>query len=344
MDIEQKTILVVDDEKGIRESLKMILKDRYRVLSAESAEEALTLLESKSAEIDVIFSDIIMYQMNGIQFLETLKKHYPTAEAILMTAYPTMDTTLAALRLGASDYIVKPFGVDEILEATRRALGRKRTVVRNMEKIQELSHEIEKNYDGTTKALIAAINARDKYTGGHSHRVSKFMSSFAAYMNLDPELVQKFEIISYLHDIGKIGISENILNKPASLTPEEYEEIKLHPFIGYKILQPVEHLREVLDVMLYHQERFDGRGYPAGLKEYEIPLGARMLAVVDAYDAMTSTRPYRQKMNKEVAIQELRRHAGVQFDPELVEAFIKMISDESNAGPEGVPKKEESLL
>lgn len=322
----QKTVLVVDDEKGIRESLKMILKDRYRILTSESAEAALELLQKTTDEIDVVFSDILMCQMNGIQFLESLKKVYPTAEAILMTAYPTMDTTLAALRLGASDYIVKPFGVDEILEATRRAIDRKKTVQRNVDKIKQLSSEIQKNYEGTTRALISALNARDQYTGGHSYRVSKYMEQFARFLNLNEELVHKLEVISYLHDVGKIGVSEKILSKPSQLNSEEYEEIKLHPFIGYKILQSVEFLKDVLDVMLYHQERFDGRGYPAGLRDYEIPLGARMLSIVDAYDAMTSTRPYRQKFSKEVAIQELRSYAGTQFDPDLVESFIKMVS------------------
>ena len=326
MENHQKTVLVVDDENGIRESMKMILKDRYRVLTAESAEEALDYMKKNPFDVDVIFSDIIMCQMNGIQFLENLKKMQPHSETVLMTAYPTLDTTLSALRLGAADYIVKPFGVDEILDATRRALERKKAIIRHQEKIKELTAEIQKNYEGTIKALISAIDARDKYTAGHSHRASKYMAEFARFLNLDEELVEKLEIISYLHDVGKIGIAENILNKPSALTDEEYEEIKLHPFIGYKILQSVEFLKDHLDVVLYHQERYDGTGYPAGLKNKEIPFAARMLAVVDAFDAMTSTRPFRQKMKVEAAIQELRANMGKQFDPDLTESFLKMLA------------------
>lgn len=326
MENHQKTVLVVDDENGIRESMKMILKDRYRVLTAESAEEALDYLKKNPFDVDVIFSDIIMCQMNGIQFLENLKKIQPHSETVLMTAYPTLDTTLSALRLGAADYIVKPFGVDEILEATRRALDRKKAIIRHQEKIKELTAEIQKNYDGTIKALISAIDARDKYTAGHSHRASKYMAEFARFLNLDEELVEKLEVISYLHDVGKIGIAESILNKPSALTDEEYEEIKLHPFIGYKILQSVDFLKDHLDVVLYHQERYDGTGYPAGLKNKEIPFAARMLAVVDAFDAMTSTRPFRQKMKVEAAVQELRANIGKQFDPDLTEAFLKMLA------------------
>ncbi|MBI1882912.1 MAG: response regulator [Chlamydiae bacterium] len=326
MESHQKTVLVVDDEESIRESLKMILADRYKILTASSAENALQFLQQNSQDVDVIFSDILMLQMNGIQLLEAIKKSHPNSETIIMTAYPTLDTTLAALKLGASDYILKPFAVDEILEATRRAVERKKTVVRNQEKIRELTTAIQRNYEGTTRALISAINARDQYTGGHSNRVSKMMGRFAKFLNLDPEVSEKLEVISYLHDIGKIGVSQEILNKTEELTPEEYEEVKLHPFIGYKILQPVDFLNDCLDVMLYHQERFDGKGYPAGLKDYEIPLGARMLGIVDAYDAMTSTRPYRKKLTQETAFRELKAEAGSQFDPELVESFIKMVS------------------
>ncbi|MBI1871621.1 MAG: response regulator [Chlamydiae bacterium] len=343
MESLRKTILVVDDEEGIRKSLDMILKEHYRVFTTPSAEQALQLLQTNLKNVDVIFSDILMCQMTGIQFLENVKKFCPTAQVILITGYPTIDTTVAALRLGASDYILKPFTVDEILKATRRALERKRTYQKNQEKIQELSEAIQRNYDGTIRALISAINIRDQYTAGHSYRVSKLMARFAKFLKIDSEIAEKLEIIGYLHDIGKIGIAQEILNKKSGLTSEEYEEIKLYPFIGYKILQSVDLLKDVLDILLYHQERFDGQGYPAGLRGREIPLGARMLAIVDAYDAMTSQRVYQEKQSSELSFKELREQGKSQFDPDLVESFIRMMETKGDS-PIPVLQREVSSL
>lgn len=327
------TVLVVDDEHGIREALRMLLKDAYTVLLANSGRAAIQMLGENKDSIDLIFSDIKMPELDGIGFLRQAKAAHPQIEIVMVTAYPSMETALAALRHGAFDYIVKPFDRKEILSAVERGLDRRRSFLANRQILEDLREGMARNYIGTTEALIQTIDAKDSYTRGHSERVAKLVGLLGQMLGLPDSQRNILTLLSRLHDIGKIGVSEPILRKPAPLTPDEWAQMKQHPAIGFHILQPVEFLREELPVVLHHHERFDGRGYPHGLKGKDIPLGARMIAVFDAYDAMISERAYMPRKTPERAVQELRTFAGTQFDPDLVEPAIDAI--EEKLGCEG---------
>ncbi len=321
------TVLVVDDEHGIREALRMLLKDDYKVLLANSGRSAIEMLADDKDSVDMIFSDIKMPELDGIGFLRQAKAMNPQVEIVMVTAYPSMDTALAALRHGAFDYIVKPFDRKEILSAVERGLDRRRNFLANCQLVEDLRQSMARNYIGTTEALIQTVDAKDSYTRGHSERVAKLLGRLTEVLNLPEKQREILTLLARLHDIGKIGISEPVLRKPAPLTPDEWEQMKQHPAIGFHILQPVEFLREELPVVLHHHERFDGRGYPKGLKGKEIPLGARIIAIFDAYDAMVSERSYMPRKSPERAVQELRSFAGSQFDPELVEPAIAVIEE-----------------
>jgi hypothetical protein len=192
----------------------------------------------------------------------------------------------------------------------------------------DLFDSLETFYLEMVKTLARAVDSKDQYTHEHSDRASVRARKLAAALQLPDQMARYVEYAALLHDIGKIGIDEAILTKPGKLTPEEYEEMKKHPIIGHQILAPVKFLGPVAQMVLYHQEWFDGRGYPEGLKGEEIPLGARMVAVIDAWDAMTSDRPYRKSLGREKAVSELKRGAGTQFDPRVVEAFLKLEAEE----------------
>lgn len=334
----KNNLLIVDDDEGVCLSIREILKDQFNLLIAISAKTALEVIRQNSngdvSNVDLVISDICMDHMDGLEMLKIIKHRNPRVEVIMITGYPNPENTLKALRYGASDYIVKPFQAPEVLEAVKRVMDRRKESVRIERIIQDLRVSIQRNYSATTEALIMAIDAKDNYTKEHCARVANLMVEFARELKLSGEKQELLRKISQLHDIGKIGIKEEILNKPGRLTPEEWEEIKHHPFVGYQIIQPVEFLGEGRDIMLYHQERYDGKGYPAGLKGEEIPLGARMLAIIDSYDAMVTDRPYRKRLPFKEVIAELKRNSGTQFDPKLVKIFIKMIKRMSKAAVE----------
>jgi len=324
MNSSNGTILIVDDERGIRESLRMILKDKYEVIAFESPEE---VLKDSLPKVDVIFSDIKMLNMNGIDFLKEIKSLKPEVEVIMITAYPSFSTTLEALRCGAFDYIVKPFNKDDILQVAERALQKRIKLIENKRMMRDLTLSLQENYQATVDTLISAIDAKDAFTAQHSRRVSYLFGKVIREMNSDKSRINLLTHIAGLHDIGKIGISEYILRKPSSLTAEEYEQIKQHPFIGYQILKPMKFLKEGLDMVLYHHEKFNGKGYPAGLKEEEIPYEVRIFSIVDVYDALVTDRCYRKKISQQKAFHELESCAGEDFDPHLVPIVIPILSE-----------------
>jgi len=316
-------ILVVDDEIGARESLKLILKDSYEVLTAESAQEGLRKMRTE--KVDLILTDIRMPGMSGLEFLELVKTWYPSIEVILVTAYPDSKTTLNALKEGALDYIIKPFNQWEVIGAVRKAISKRNEVIHTAKTLELLKTAIQENYNATTKALIAAIDAKDAYTGGHSQRVSRLYTIVAKNLRLSPEVVDLYSQTGFLHDIGKIGVSERILLKPGPLTKGEWLELQQHPVIGSRIIEPVKFLHKALQTVLHHHERFNGSGYPNGLKKEEIPFEARLLSIFDAYDAMTSERPYRAAYEHKKALEIITTGAGRQFDPQLVPVTVKVI-------------------
>lgn len=319
MENKKTTVFVVDDEISVQESLRMILKDKYQVFTFSSPEE---VLSDFSIEPDLIFTDIRMISMNGLEFLNKIKKLKPQVEVIMITAYPDFSSSLQAFRSGAFDYIVKPFGKDEVLEAAEKALQRRNQIVENTRMIQDLQEAIERNYEATTRALVLAVDAKDSYTAEHSRRTSELLFKLGERIGIPHSRLIIYKRVAELHDIGKIGIEERILRKTSSLTPSEYEKIKRHPVIGYQILRPTAFLKEGLDIVLYHHESWDGSGYPEGLKNKQIPFPARFFTIIDAYDAMTTDRCYRNKLSPGKAIEEIINGKGKQFDPSLVDLLI----------------------
>jgi len=328
MEDKQTTVFVVDDEKSVQESLRMILKDKYKVYTFDCPEDALADI---SLEPALILTDIRMTSMDGLEFLKKAKKMKPEVEVIMITAYPDFSSSLKALRWGAFDYIVKPFGKDQVLKAAERALQKRNQVIENTKMIDDLRRAIELNYEAATKALVLTVDAKDSYTAEHSRRTSKLLEKLGERIGIPSSKLTTYKRAAELHDIGKIGIEENILRKTAPLTPVEFEKIKQHPLIGYQILSPATFLGEGLDIVLYHHENYDGRGYPKGLKDKEIPFPARLFTIIDAYDAMTAERCYRNKLSPREAIEEIIKERGKQFDPSLVDLliphFIKLEKD-----------------
>jgi len=316
---KKTTVFVVDDEKSVQESMRMILKDKYPVFTFNCPEEALADL---SLEPDLIFTDIRMFSMNGLEFLEKIKKIKPQVEVVMITAYPDFSSSLQALRSGAFDYIVKPFGKDQVLETAERALQKRNQVIESTRLIKDLHEAIDLNYEATTQALVLAVDAKDSYTAEHSRRTSELLVRIGKRIGIPDSKLINYKRAAELHDIGKIGIEERILRRKGSLSPFELEKIKQHPLIGYQILRPTIFLKEGLDIVLYHHESYDGRGYPEGLKGKKIPFPARLFAIIDTYDAITTERCYRSKLSPGEAIEEIIKAKGKQFDFSLVDLLV----------------------
>jgi putative nucleotidyltransferase with HDIG domain len=242
-----------------------------------------------------------------------------------------LEVAIGAIRRGAADYVTKPFNLEEVQIVIERTLEKRRLIRENREyqqtlerKVEERTRELEESYESTLEAMITALDFRDNETMGHSRRVVEYAMIVARTMGVgEPELtwIRRGAI---LHDVGKIGVSDAILRKPGKLDAAEWDEMKRHPEMGYRMLKHIRFLAPALDIVHCHQERWDGSGYPRGLKGYEIPLGARIFAAVDTFDAMTSDRPYRAALAIEVAREEIRRFSGTQFDPDVAAAFLSI--------------------
>ncbi len=332
---DREKILVIDDDLAPRESIRMILKDKYDVLSAGGAHEGLDIMDRKAVDLAVI--DIKMPKMDGITALREIKKRYCDTEVILLTAYASLETARDAIRFGAFDYLIKPFDKDDVLLVIRSALEKRRTNTglkmerdKLLDKASYLEEQVNKArnnimtcYEGTVKALILTIDAKDHYTYNHSNRVAELSASLAKAMNVPGKIVNEIKHAASIHDIGKVGIEENILKKNGRLTFDENDEIKKHPSIGAGIVQSVPFLEDAIPIILHHHERYDGKGYPGGLKGKNIPLAARIVIIADAVDAMMSDRPYRSALSSEEVLNELQNNAGAQFDPEIVDIILR---------------------
>ncbi len=333
--MEKERILVVDDEPGIRSFMSRIVQTlNYDHLEASDGEEALQLYMKHGA--DLIISDVRMPNLDGLGLLEQVRMMNPEQVVIMVTAFDDSDTVKKALKAGAYDYINKPLDLDEVIYSIKRGMEKVRFLKKlkdyqnNLEKqVAKQTKQIKKVFAGALSALANALEAKDVYTQGHSKRVTALALEIARKMHLSPMQVEQIKLAGMFHDIGKIGIKDNILNKNGSLTPEEFAHIKKHPQIAVDIIGDLID-KEILDIVLYHHERYDGGGYPAGLKGENIPLGARILAVADSWDAMTSERPYREALPTAVAIEEIKKNAGTQFDPQIVDVFLDIITYEKD--------------
>lgn len=325
-DTKAASILVIDDELGIRESLRMILMDKYTVHLAPTTEKAIQYLEEN--HISMIFLDIKMPGVNGLDFLKVIKSRYPLMPVIIITAFPSSQTAITALRNGAFDYIVKPFQFSEILGTTERAIIQSTTISeKDTSIVYSLRRAVYKNFFSTTEALLLAIDAKDSYTAGHSKRVSSLIALVAENLGMNDAQTEALRYAAFLHDIGKIGISDQILMKPGRLTEEEFQSMKLHSEIGYTILEPIDFLKDSLPIVRHHHEWYNGNGYPDRLKGLDIPYEASVLSLIDVYDALTTDRHYRKKYSHKDALQIMEKGIHTQFTPFLTEKIIKIIDD-----------------
>jgi len=333
--VEKERILVVDDEEAIREVVSTLLEAQgYQCTVCSNGRMALEAFGNDA--YDLVLSDIVMPEMDGIRLLSELRSGDPDVPVIMVTAMHDISIALEAIRAGAYDYILKPFEKDQLHLSVRRALEHRQLVLENRiyqsdlehlvaERTQQLSialQDLEQSYDYTLEALGGALDAKDAETEGHCQRVTAFTITIAKTMGVDKALLRHIARGAFLHDIGKMGIPDSILRKPGPLTKEEREIMRKHCDIGYAVLERIPFLKEAAEIVLAHQECYDGTGYPRGLKGEQIPLGARIFAVADTLDAMISDRPYRKALPISAAREEIRRYSGRQFDPRVVEVFL----------------------
>ena len=306
-------ILLVEDNDVLREGLKSILEQEgYHAMAAGDGKEALAKMERTTP--DLILSDIIMPELDGYGFFDAVRSRaeWVSIPFIFLTARRERQYVLAGKRLGADDYLLKPVTPDDLLTAIRARLGRSH---------QLLLAQIQESYETSLIMLANAIEVRDPYTRGHVERVMNYALTTAEELGWTPSNLTNLRFGSILHDIGKIHISEQILRKRGSLTEEEWVEMRKHPENGAELIKAIPFLEQAIPIILYHHERWNGSGYPYGLKEMAIPVAARIVAIADSFDAMTTMRPYREVLSPEQAYREIEIHAGLLYDPAIVKAF-----------------------
>jgi putative two-component system response regulator len=332
-------LVVVDDNPEVLKLMKLLLEDEFDLHLASSGEEALTLIRDKMP--DVVISDVMMPGMDGHALTRRIKsdeslKHIPI---ILVTARSGAEMLNEGIEAGADDYLPKPFDSVELKARIRNLLRMRRAEAslamanRNLKlRTSDLVERQRSLFLAMVRSLVSALEAKDKYTRDHSSRVTEFSLRIARSLHLDERELNDLEMAAILHDVGKIAIPERILHKKTPLTDEEYASIRQHPVIGENILKPVVELQQISRIVRFHHERYDGRGYPDGLKGQAIPIGARIMAVADTYDAITSSRPYRDSESHNYALKEIIKCSGTQFDPEVVEHFIEALKASPSGG------------
>jgi putative nucleotidyltransferase with HDIG domain len=315
----------------------MLVSAHYQCRQAGSGLEALALLNS-GEEFELMLSDLMMADLDGIGLLERTKEKFPDMPVVMVTAVHDISVALAAIRNGAYDYLLKPFEREQLLATVRRALENRRLKMENRayqtnleslvaartEQLRKAMANLERSYDITLEALGDALDLKDAETEGHSKRVTAFTIAIARAMGLPKEQISVIARGAFLHDIGKMAIPDQIIRKPGRLTPEETAIMREHCWRGYQMLKKIPFLTEAAEIVYSHQEKFDGTGYPRGLKAEEIPLGARIFSIADTLDAITSDRPYRPAQSLKAAREEIERWSGRQFDPDIVKIFSSM--------------------
>jgi putative nucleotidyltransferase with HDIG domain len=354
------TVLFVDDEVNILKALQRLLRSEHmNVLCASRAQEALELLDKQQCQ--VVVTDQRMPEMSGVDLLSQVRQRFPDIVRMMLTGYTEMDVAVDAINRGEIyRLITKPWNDDELRATIRQAFDHSdlkneikrlnqvtreqnfklQDMNRNLEgkvrertkQLAEKHQELRTAYVQTIRALAEAVDAKDAYTRGHSERVGVYASKIAREMGYQKEFIERVYIAGLLHDVGKIGVRDFVITKPDRLTPEEYDEIKQHPAIGAKILEPVDFLSDVTPCVRHHHEWYDGsdRGYPDRLRGDAIPLPSRIILVADTVEAMTSDRPYRKALPLDVVYTELTKYSGSQFDPTCVDAFLRVLQREGD--------------
>jgi putative nucleotidyltransferase with HDIG domain len=330
-------ILVVDDENHVRSMIGATLERRgYDVQLSSSGRHALEILEHNT--FDLVLTDIVMQDGNGIFLLDRIRGKLPNVPVVMVSAIHDISVAIDSMRRGAYDYLLKPFErehlvatVDRALEY-RQALQESHNYQQNLEQVvrartemlRQAMEDLEHSYDITLEALGDALDLKDSETEGHSKRVTAYTIALARAMGISPAEIKVIARGAFLHDIGKMAIPDDILRKPAPLTSDEQKVMREHCTRGFNILRKIPFLSEAAEIVFSHQEHYDGSGYPTGLRGGEIPIGARIFAVADTLDAITSDRPYRKASSFDAARQEILRCSGTQFDPSVVEVFLKI--------------------
>ena len=334
-------VLVVDDEKECRFALAdaLALKGLEPAI-AESGQAALRQIQREPSAFGLVYSDLRMPEVSGLELVERLAGLDPTIVTVLLTGYTDSNSTVAAMRAGAFDFLAKPFTLGELEMSLARAMERRKILVKHEQERTRLEHmleqsesekqcmmahheeEMKKIFVSSVRAHARSIEAKDAYTAGHCDRVERYAELLARRQGrFDERFIFNMRVASILHDIGKIGVRSSILCKPAALDQHECDEIRTHPAIGGRIVRTLYGF-DIEPAVRHHHERFDGKGYPNGLKGQMIPLESRIILIADTFDAMTSDRPYRRAMTTSDALDELKRNAGTQFDPALVEVAV----------------------
>src|SRR5256712_12198244 len=327
---------VADDEPRLRRVLVRLLEgEGFVCREAGSGVEALALLEQEP--VPLLISDIRLPEMDGVTVLREIIARWPETGVIVVTAVAEVESGVACLQMGALDYVAKPFHLDEVRARVSQALDKRRLIIENRtyqqsleERVEAQARRIEELFLEGVHALVFALEAKDAYTRGHSMRVANYSVEIARALKLDADLVDTIALGAELHDVGKIGVSESVLPKAGKLSDAEYRHIMEHTVIGARILGPL--MRDApgaLSIVRSHHERLDGRGFPDGLKGSAIPFEARLVSAADAFDAMTSVRPYRPSLTVKHAMRELEEGKDVQVDAEIVKAILRAFADDT---------------
>ncbi len=333
------SVLVVDDEEPIRNALRKYLKQQqFEVYTAGSGEEALQQL--RLHKVALMLSDIRMPGTSGVDLVPQALEIEPELAILMLTAVNDATSAALCMQRGAMDYLTKPLELADLGRAVQRALKRREMLLENRElnqwlkeevttrtaELQRERHRLERVSTATLEALVNALEAKDPYLRGHSARVADLSANIASELQLPEDEVERVRMAGRLHDLGKIGTRESVVNKEGPLTPEEFEHVKQHVIIGAQILAPLTHLGDVVSMVRSHHERWDGTGYPEGLRGEEIPLGGRVIAAAEVFDALTTSRPYQEKMTPEQAVERLADLSGTVLDPKVFDALTGIVA------------------
>src|SRR5881397_2575666 len=332
-------VLVVDDEEPIRTALsKFLTQQHYEVHAAGSGDEALQQL--RRHRIALMLCDVRMPGTSGVDLVPQAIEIEPELAILMLTAVNDATSAALCMQRGAMDYLTKPIELADLGRAVQRALKCREMLLESRHLSQWLKEEVttrtaelhrerlklERISVATLEALVNALEAKDPYMRGHSARVADLSATIAHQLGLSDEELERVRVAGRLHDIGKIGTRESVLNKQGALTPEEFEHVKQHVLIGSQILAPLSHLGDIMPAVRHHHERFDGTGYPDGLRGQDIPVSARIIGAAEVYDALTSSRAYQEKLSPDKAVERAADLAGTVLDPKVYEALASVVA------------------